>query len=168
MRNPILGNHATMALLVLCGLLMLTVFAEVSLQGLATDAADAENPETSIKFPETVGTVFVPRRFDDYSQILERPLMFADRKMPPEPEVAAEPTKPRSPLRLKLEGVAISADTRVALLRNTSDNRLLQLAEGSEHDGWTLEKLGTSHAIFRRGKETTEIAMEVAAGDRRR
>jgi hypothetical protein len=130
---------------------------------METGSADA-----SIELPESTGTMFTPRSLDDYSEVLERPLLFSDRRMPPEPEVQAAPAKPRSPLRLKLEGVAISADSRVALLRNMSDNQLLQLTEGTSHDGWTLEKLSTSGATFRRGEEVTEIVLEVTSNGQRR
>ena len=163
MRTLIPGNRTTTALLALCGLLMLTVLAQVALHDSANIDTDAERTVANIELPESVPTMFAPRPLDDYSEILERPLFFSDRRMPPEPEVTAEPAKPRSPLRLKLEGVAISANSRVALLRSTADNQLLQLAEGTAHDGWTLQNLTTSGATFRRGEETTEIFLEVNA-----
>ena len=168
MRVSITGDRKTVALLLLCGLLMLTILVQVTLMGPANTATAAESAEASFELPESVATPFDPRPLDDYSEILERPLMFADRRMPAEPEVTAEPAQPRSPLRLKLEGVAISADSRVALLRNTADNQLLQLAEGTAHDSWTLEALSTSSATFRRGEDITEIVLEVKARDQRR
>lgn len=161
------GNRTTVVLLASCGLLTLTIIAQVALPGPANVASDTESADTSIELPESTGTMFTPRPFGDYSEVLERPLLFSDRKMPPEPEVQAAPVI-RSPLRLKLEGVAISADSRVALLRNTSDNQLLQLTEGTSHDGWTLEKLSTSGATFRRGEEVAEIVLEVTSNGRRR
>jgi hypothetical protein len=161
------GNHTTAALLASCGLLTLTIVAQVALPGLANVVTDTESADASIELPVSKGPTFIPRPLGDYSEVLERPLLFSDRRMPPEPEVQAAPVI-RSPLRLKLEGVAISADSRVALLRNTADNQLLQLAEGTSHDGWTLEKLSTSGATFRRGEEVTEIVLEVTSNGQRR
>jgi len=162
------GNRTTAALLALCGLLTLTLIAQLTLSDPANVASDTDSADSGIALPESTAAIFTPRPLGDYSEVLERPLLFSDRKMPPEPEVKAAPAKPRSPLRLKLEGVAISADSRVALLRNTSDNQLLQLAEGTSHDDWTLEKLSTSGATFRRGEEVSEIVLEVTSNGQRR
>ena len=162
------GNRTTAALLALCSFLTLTLFIQLALQGQGKAATDTGSAVTGIELPESAGTMFTPKPLGDYSEVLERPLLFSDRRMPPEPEVQAAQAKPLSPLRLELEGVAISAESRVALLRNTSTNQLLQLAEGTSHDGWTLEKLSTSGATFRRGEEVAEIVLEVTSNDQRR
>ena len=65
-------------------------------------------------------------------------------------------------LLLVLEGVAISGDSRVALLRDPRGNNLVQVAEGSVHNGWTLESLEGGKAVFRRGDDVTELSIEVA------
>ena len=88
--------------------------------------------------------------------------------MPAAPAVAAQPKKPQTPLRLKLEGIAISSDKRIALLRNTADNQLLQLVEGMSHDGWTLEELNSTSGKFIRGSTVTEILLETSVNGRRR
>jgi hypothetical protein len=162
MKSPLPGNRTTVALLALCGLVMLIVLAEAVLHNPAVIAVDADKGDTSLVLPENPEALFAPRPFADFSEVLERPLLFADRRMPPEPEDAAITARPLSPLRLKLEGVAISAESRVALLRNTSNNQLLQLTEGMSHDGWTLEKISSSSARFRRGEDTSDLLLDTS------
>lgn len=168
MKTLIPGNRTTMILLALGGLLVLTILLQVTLQNSNDTTIDPGSTDMGIELPESVNTAFSPMPFDNYAEILERPLLFANRTMPPEPEIAVEPEKPRSPLRLKLEGVAISSDSRVALLRTTTGNQLIQLAEGASHEGWILESLGNSQATFRRGEESTDIILEVKSNNRRR
>lgn len=163
MKNPIPANRTTVTLLGLCGLMILVILGQVALHDSAAIAIDADNGDTSLDLPDSPETAFAPRPFSDFSEVLERPLMFADRRMPPEPEAAPVQAKPKVPLRLKLEGVATSAESRVALLRNTTNNQLLQLAEGMSHDGWTLEKISVSGASFRRGDEITELLLDTTA-----
>jgi len=162
------GNRTTAMLLVLCGLLSVIILVEVYFPEPASPGSDSGTANAGVELPATPVTGFAPRPFSDYAEILERPLLFAGRRMPPEPEQAAAPAIQRSPLRLKLEGVAISSDSRVALLRNMADNQLLQLSEGMSHDGWTLETLNSSAATFRRGEELTEVALETEPNQRRR
>jgi len=100
------------------------------------------------------------------ADMLERPLFFADRRMP-EPE-KAEPPPPPTPLRLKLIGVAISGDSRVALLRSLVNNQLLHLTEGESHDGWTLDALGAQSGSFSRGPQTTIVPLELEGQASRR
>ena len=47
--------------------------------------------------------------------------------------------------------------------------RLLQLAEGDSHEGWTLDSLSSSNATFSRdGSQSTELLLEPAGNGRRR
>lgn len=162
------GNRMTKALLALCVWLLSIVLAQVSLQNPAEISGDIDDIKSSFEMPKNVQTNLAPAPFGNYSEILERPLLFVERKMPPAAIVSADPAKSRSALQLILEGIAISADSRVALLRNTSDNKLVQLSEGESHGGWMLEELTASRARFRRGDEITEIVLEVNSNPRRR
>lgn len=131
----------------------------------AENAADAAAAEEAA-LPEFEKIVLRPPGINDLADMLERPLFFDDRRMP-EPE-KAEPPPPPTPLRLKLIGVALSGGARVALLRNTANNQLLQLAEGEIHDGWTLDTVGAKGATFSRGPQTTELPLEVQDDNRPR
>jgi hypothetical protein len=141
----------------------LIILAEAALLDPGAMSVAADGEDTSLVLPESPEALFAPGALSDFSQILERPLLFADRRMPPAPEVAAVQARPRSPLRLKLEGVAISSESRVALLRNTVNNQLLQLAEGMSHDGWALEEISAAAAMFRRGEEVSELLLDTIA-----
>jgi hypothetical protein len=103
---------------------------------------------------------FVAPDVSVFAEVLERPLFFQDRKLPPEPTPEPVATTPRLPLRLTLEGVAITSDSRVAVFRNTSNNQLLQLAEGMSHDGWLLESVSSAAVTFKRGAEVSELALD--------
>jgi len=107
---------------------------------------------------------YVAPAFESFAEVLERPLFFENRQLPAPPEEAAAPEAPREPLQLVLEGVAISGDSRVALLRDPRGNNLVQVAEGATHDGWTLESVESGRAVFKRGEDVTELSMEVAPG----
>ena len=148
----------TTGLVVLCGLLALIILTEIAL----LDTTDFE-PHTfndDIELPADTKGRFISKSLAYFTDILERPLLFEGRRMPPEPVAAVKPVKPKAPLRLKLEGVAISSDRRIALLRSPSDNKALQLVEGMSYKGWTLQELNTSGAKFLRGEDVTEILLE--------
>jgi hypothetical protein len=162
MKLPIPASRTTVSLLGLCGFVALIILAEAALLDPGAMSVNATGGDTSLVLPESPDAMFTPGPLSDFSQILERPLLFADRRMPP-PEVAAVQAKARTPLRLKLEGVAISSESRVALLRNTANNQLLQLAEGMSHDGWALEEISAVAASFRRGEEVSELLLDTRA-----
>jgi len=63
--------------------------------------------------------------------------------------------------------VALSSGSRVALLRDQSDNSLIHLAEGMTHNGWTLDRVESDKAAFSRDSEITELNLEVQTGRRR-
>jgi len=111
---------------------------------------------------------YVPATFDSFTSILERPLVYADRKLPAPPPVVAAAEIPKEPLRLKLEGVALSSGSRVALLRDQSSNSLIHIAEGMTHNGWTLDRIESDKAVFSRDHEVSELSLEVQTGRRRR
>lgn len=128
---------------------------------VAAEIADAPDASSTL-------LDYVPQSFDAFSEILERPLFFADRQLPPEPRQELVAAAPPEPLRLKLEGIAIMDKSRIALLRSQVDNVLVQMAEGMTHNGWTLESVLSDKAIFTRGNDSTEIELETNTGLRRR
>jgi hypothetical protein len=159
------GNFQTRILLSLCGLLTLVIVAEWLLPYRA-DPADELNAESAdLELPTMSSSSYVHPHIDDFGAILERPVFFKNRKLPP--KVAAEPAAAPAPIRLKLEGVAIVAEARIAVLRNLADNQLVQLAEGMSHNGWTLDAVNANSATFKRGGQVSELSLELATGRRR-
>jgi len=139
----------------------LVIAVQLVLPGRSYDPAAADLPVDD-SLPDFGSTPFDPPSMTDLSETLDRPLFFPDRRLPVAPARADAPSEP---LRLRLEGVAIVGDSRVALLRDTSNNQLLQLAEGMSHDGWVLEAVESGSARFARGSELTEVPLE--SGQRR-
>lgn len=146
--------------LLLAGCLVLTaMLAAEWLIPFKVDAVDAGQSGAALvdESPTSAQSRYVHPHIGDYSEILARPIFFSNRRLPPEAVTKAQ--APRTPLRLKLEGIAIATDTRVAVLRDQGNNQLLQLSVGMSHDNWLLENITTATATFRRGDDVTSISL---------
>ena len=155
----LIGANLLMALVVSAQLLL-------PAQPGAANAATTDDEQTAL--PEFGDTGVAAPPMAQLVDMMERPLFFPDRRMP-EPEVEEAPPPPVAPLRLKLEGIAIAGGSRVAVLRNLSDNGLVQLAEGEAHGGWTLDEISSNSAKFsRNGAQSTELLLDPAGNGRRR
>ncbi len=159
-------------LLGLSSLAMLVVLVAEVASGVHIDGVHIEDgPEVEVSgAPDGSGSLpnYVPQSFESFAEILQRPLFYAERKLPEELKQQAVVAAPPEPLRLHLEGIAIMDDSRIALLRSPGDNQLVQMAEGMTHNGWTLESVLADRAIFKRGDDSTEIELETDTGSRRR
>ena len=93
-----------------------------------------------------------------FSEITERPLFIEGRVPPPEPKNAPKAVA-TSKLRLQLEGVAITPESSVAVLRDLSTNKMLHLAKGMKHQGWELTAITDNVATFTRGEQNLEITL---------
>ena len=152
----LLGMNALLALIVALQLAFPSGPATAA-SGADTDAADL--------LPDFGAEDFSPPPLANLTQMLDRPLFYAERRMPAPP---ADETAPPTPLRLKLEGVALSGGARVAVLRNLSNSQLVQLEEGGTHEGWTLDSLTSTSASFSRGEQFAELPLEPSTDNRRR
>lgn len=159
-------NRPTQALVIALLIIAFVVVVVVVSPAAPSTPDDAVSEATEVSLPEFGGIALSPPALGDLSEMMERPLFFDTRRMP-EPEEVAPPPPP-TPLRLKLLGVAISGGSRVALLRNTSNNLLLQLAEGGNHDGWTLDSVDSKAAHFSRGEQKTVLPLDPEPGSNRR
>ena len=108
---------------------------------------------------ETLPT-YSPPKLDSFSETLNRPLFYADRKLPPAPLAEQLVDAPLEPLELRLEGIAISGASRIALLRDIRNNDLIQMAAGMAHNGWVLESVDSGRVLFIRGEESAELNIE--------
>jgi len=160
MKLPSSTNQVRSALLLLVVLLSGTIAVELYPASTPDPVAQDGNVAEGDARPDKTTQKFVAPDIGTYAEVLERPLFFEDRKLPPEPVQEPVATTPRLPLRLTLEGVAITSDSRVAVFRNTSNNQLLQLAEGMSHDGWLLESVGSTAVTFKRGAEASELVLD--------
>ena len=167
MIRPESVNRSTLALIVVCAVLAVIIAIEFAYPAKTGETAVAAAEPALNEAPSFEESDYFPPRMNDLAEMLDRPLFYADRRMPVPPKPTAAPAA-LTPLRLKLEGVAITADLRVAVLRDLKNNQLLQLTKGMSHDGWTLDTVTASGATFRRGAEIEELPLEADTGNRRR
>ncbi|MEA2078716.1 MAG: type II secretion system protein N [Pseudomonadota bacterium] len=112
-------------------------------------------------------TLYAAPDFEAFSEILERPL-FTEGRTPPEPptaEQAAVSPGTQTKLTMRLEGIALTPEARIAVIRDMTSNKLLRLAEGAEHQGWLVESVHATSATLKRGEQTHELTLEL---DKRR
>jgi len=154
------GNRFTPFLLLACALLAALVAAEwfFVTQPQITDPTE-QRPGTDNAAPLTRMTYSAPP-IGMFDEILERPLFSEGRQPPAEPEAPAKPVAKGPPVRLQLEGVAITPESRIVVVRDLGNNQLLQLAEGMSHQGWTVESVQSAGATFTRGEERLELTFE--------
>lgn len=159
-----LTHRPTQALIAAAVVLGVVIAVQVALPAAQVGLPSADDGTVDDSLPDFGNSRFEPPSMAELSEMLDRPLFFPDRRLP---QVAAPAEAPRTPLRLRLEGIAIMADSRVAVLRNTANNQLLQLAEGMSHDGWTLDSIESDSVRFVRGPEVAELPLETGDNPRR-
>ncbi|MEW8472207.1 MAG: type II secretion system protein N [Candidatus Thiodiazotropha endolucinida] len=122
--------------------------------------ADQDNSRTSDGKAGT--TRFVPVSLTAYDEITERPLFVEGRLPPAEPEQKSNVTRiPRKPLRLKLEGVAMMPDNKVAIIRDLDTNELLRVSQGMNKNDWKVESVDSNSAIITRKGERLVLKLEI-------
>lgn len=168
MKKGIALSRPTQLLLTANVILALIVAAELLLPAQPGTANAATAGDGSVTLPDFGDTSIAAPPISQLVDMMERPLFYIDRRLP-EPEANTAPPTPVTPLQLKLEGIAIAAGSRVAVLRNLNGNGLVQLAEGDTHDGWTLESLSSTSASFsRNGEQRTDLPLDPVGNGHRR
>lgn len=166
MNFGLLTNGTTRALALTS--VVLLIIAAVQLAFPAQPPATTIANGAAAELPEiSAPPVYIPAAFDSFTSVLERPLFYADRKLPAPPPVVAATEIPKEPLKLKLEGIALGGGSRIALLRDESSNSLISIAEGMTHNGWTLDRIESDKAVFSRDSEVTQLDLDVQTGRRR-
>ena len=164
MKRTAFGNRLTPVLLTACVLFgTILVFEWYALsreEGSTTgnkaqsaDAADVQLTRTEFAAPD----------FEAFSEILERPLFTEGRTPPEQPtseQTSVNPVK-KTPLSLRLEGIALTPATRIAVVREIPGNKLLRLAEGAKHQGWEVESIHATGVTFKRGEQSHELLLEL-------
>jgi hypothetical protein len=151
------ADAATTWLLVTCLLLVVLNLAEWGMP--LTVKIDAAARPSEVGPGGRAPVIYQHPAREHFDAILDRPVFFRDRRLPVKPEtVHAEPIRP---LRLKLEGVAIVASSRIAVLRSLADSRLVHLREGESHDGWELDTISSGSVSFTHGDQTTELLLDL-------
>ncbi|MES9971171.1 MAG: type II secretion system protein N [Candidatus Thiodiazotropha sp.] len=106
---------------------------------------------------------FVPIPLKAYVEITDRPLFVEGRLPLAEPQQKSVNHAPRKPLRLKLEGVAMMPDNKVAIIRDLDNNELLRLSQGMNKYDWKVESVDSQSAIITRKGERIELKLDMEA-----
>ncbi|PVV23199.1 MAG: hypothetical protein B6D79_12440 [gamma proteobacterium symbiont of Ctena orbiculata] len=96
-----------------------------------------------------------------YEEINDRPLFVEGRLPPAEPVQKKVSRMPRKPLRLKLEGVAMMPDHKVAIIRDLDSNELIRLSQGMNKHDWKVESVDSQSAIITRKGERIELKLDM-------
>jgi hypothetical protein len=167
MKRISFGDRLTPYLLLASALLAVVVALEwryAAQPEIDTRSQAGQLPDDAVALTRLTYTAPSIKAFDE---ILERPLFSEGRQPPPEPEASVTAPVVQTPLiRLRLEGVAITPESRVVVVRDLSNNQLLQLGEGMSHQGWTVESVQGNGATFARGEQKLELTLDPDNGMR--
>jgi hypothetical protein len=104
---------------------------------------------------------FVPAPINSLREITERPL-FTEGRIPPEkPTDTSESKVPVAPLRLKLEGVAITPQNKVAVITDQQTNELLRLSQGMSHGNWKVTGVNEESVTIQQGPKEITLKLEI-------
>ncbi len=160
-----MANGLTLILLLICTLLMFVIYIEW--QGLddinTTLDIDNGNKQDLKQDSEILNNISQSNiAISQFVEILNRPL-FVQGRMPFEEEQQEKNnTTILSQLKLTLEGIVISPESRVAVVRDITNNSIVRLEVGMIHNGWRLKNVQKQSADFERGDETQTIQIELA------
>ncbi|CAH1386505.1 conserved hypothetical protein [Candidatus Nitrotoga sp. M5] len=110
-----------------------------------------------------------------YTEILTRPLFVPTRRpLPPElvsslqqQQSSSEPIAPPKPTMRKgqfiLDGIIITKDKKIALLREVATRKMVRVELGQEINGMQIEKLDRDKITFKQGDEYEEIILKIKA-----
>ncbi|MES9815608.1 MAG: type II secretion system protein N [Candidatus Thiodiazotropha sp.] len=157
----------TMTLLLLlaigaaCGYLYHQWRSPANHMGAMTEqAGDQDNSRADADNKERVR--FVAVSLKAYDEITERPLFVEGRLPPAKPEQKTSLSRiPRKPLRLKLEGVAMMPENKVAIIRDLDTNELLRVSQGMNKNDWKVESVDSESATITRKGERLVLKLEI-------
>jgi hypothetical protein len=152
-----------LTLLLLAGCVLLGGLLAVQLRDRSAAGGGGETaPEPGVESPAPgLPGRYSPPALASFDEVLARPLFAPDRRPVEVPEPAAPAGPPPTPLRARLEGVAQTGETSVAVVRDLSTNEGLRLSKGMEYQGWTVERVEPERAVLTRGDgQVTELKLE--------
>ena len=150
-----IGNHLTLYLLLTC-VLLASILAIESHNLVQTHVGNQAETQPAVNPVERAD--FTAPAIAAFSEITERPLFNEGREPPPE-SAKAGVAAPVS-LRLHLEGVAITPEAKIAVVRDLRNNKMLHLTTGMEHQGWELTSVTDTVATFKRGEQSHELTLK--------
>lgn len=159
-----IGNGVTLLLLLLCGLLIALIVRQwegypptLPDLDLTSEDSDSTRDNTSRFLRNQHKTIQISK----FSEILARPLFVEGRLPDEEEEVESGVVQQVGQPKLKLEGVVLSPESRVAVVRDLTNNELIRLTVGMIHTGWRLTVVNDIEAVFERNDETFTLSLEL-------
>ncbi|MEE4638193.1 MAG: hypothetical protein V2J42_05590 [Wenzhouxiangella sp.] len=146
-------------LIALLAVIGLTLFVVLG----GTDVQEIEPlGETSVPRVEVVTPEKGLEVFDEYGEIVRRPVFFSDRRLPvvvvadaeeePEIEEEIEEEEPIPDLNASVAGIIITPDLRIAMIRDQEANSTMVLSEGMNLEGeqaaWKLDSIESRRVNF--------------------
>jgi general secretion pathway protein N len=144
---------ASLALAALCGVLLWLVGAELKAPSAELPLpADRAAPPTGNALPAEPG--FVPRSFDAYAQVTQRPVFSPTRRPPAE---TAPPVL--QPGELVLAGIVGTEAERTALVLYGQPLKPVRLKEGQTVGGWTVRSILPDRILVEAAGTTRELRL---------
>jgi hypothetical protein len=109
---------------------------------------------------------FVPVPLKSLGEITRRPLFTQGRVPPAKPDINRKLANKLSPLKLKLEGVAITPESKVAIVTDVKTKELLRLSPGMSHGNWKVAGLSEESVTIQQGPRTVTLSLEIEEGSK--
>lgn len=118
-------------------------------------------PQTPRKAPAPLQPEFsLPPLDQNYTDMLSQPLFVPTRRPPP--PVQVEPPKPvMNKGQFTLEGVILTKEKNLALLREIATNKVVRVEQGKEIKGIQLEKLEKRSITLKQGDDREEVVLKI-------
>jgi type II secretory pathway component PulC len=160
-----LANGLTLILLAICVSLIFIIYTELQ-SGQDLNAMSDSNSMKNKKVESETGILNNISSTDvsisQFSEVLNRPL-FVEGRMPYEEEQTENiSVTVLSPLKLSLEGVVLSPQSKVAVVKDLSNNEIMRLGIGMSHNGWRVKTIEPQTVEFERNGEVQSIDIELA------
>jgi len=163
----------TLLLGLVCLLLAVALWARIEQPAPDRLAAELSVEPVDELEPAVVPEVVTPADLSAYSDVFERPLFVAGRRMP---EPAAEPAAEQAPKvapnvpapdppRARLTGVVVVADQRLALVDDQRTGAARRLGEGDDLGGWTVASVNPTSLTLEHGGQAVELKMARSQSD---
>jgi hypothetical protein len=190
MKRPFELRHFTnMILLVILLLLVWTIGTELGWGNRINPPLPQPTPQKNHPAVLPLQPDFILQPLNlSYTTILERPLFtpgrhslpttstshqhktstVATRHSPPPPPPLPLPVEPPMPTMRKgqfiLDGIIISKDKNIALLREVITRKVIRVELGQEINGMQVEKLDRNKLTFKQGDEREELVLTIKTG----
>ncbi len=133
--------------------------------GPATDESAPSLPSGAAAGEEAADKGFVMKPQEDFADIAERPLFNRSRRPAPPDDTkntaaAMAGGEGAAAAKIALNGVLLTGQRRVALLRFDNDPKVMHLSEGQEAGGWRIEKIVADRVVVRRNGQASEIVLD--------